>query len=66
MSDFTIMIRGRDGVILDAEIDESLRLVRRLALDEEKLKELLVLTSVCGGIVEAEILKRQLKQGGAA
>lgn len=57
MSDYSITIRGRDGIIFDAEIDETLRLVRRLALDDSKLKELLVLTSVCGGSVEGELMK---------
>lgn len=68
MSDYSITIRGRDGIIFDAEIDETLRLVRRLALDDSKLKELLVLTSVCGGSVEGELMKAhaQVRQGSDA
>lgn len=59
MSDHTIIVRGPHGVIMDAEIDVTLRFVRRLAIDDAKLKELLVLTSVCGGTVEAELMKQQ-------
>lgn len=64
MSDYTIIIRGPEGVILDAEIESTLRSVRRLALDDDKLKELLVLTSVCGGVVEAEceLARRKIQQ----
>lgn len=58
MSDFSVIIRGPHGVILDAEIDASLRHVRRLSLDDEALKELLIVTSVIGGTVEAELMMR--------
>ncbi|MCG3206291.1 MAG: hypothetical protein KCHDKBKB_03025 [Elusimicrobia bacterium] len=65
MSDFTITIQGRDGVVLDAVIDETLRFVRRLAVDDERLKELLVITSVCAGVVEGELMKLQAKTDAA-
>lgn len=58
MSDFSVIIKGPGGIILDAEIDEGLRVVRRLALDMDALKELLVVTSVIGGAVEGELYKQ--------
>jgi hypothetical protein len=65
MNDYTIIIQGPDGIILDAEIDASLRKVRRLSLDDAALRALLILTSVAGGAVEAEIvMQRQNAEAG--
>lgn len=68
MSDFAITIRGESGVILDAVIDEPMRVVLSLALDDARLKELLVLMSVCAGFVEAECVKAHhaVNAGGGA
>jgi hypothetical protein len=57
MSDYSVIIKGPSGVILHAEIDANLRKVRALALDDATLKALLIVTSVVGGAVEAEIYK---------
>jgi hypothetical protein len=54
---FHVTITGHSGVILHAEIDANLRKVRSLALDDATLKSLLIVTSVIGGTVEAEIYK---------
>lgn len=66
MKAFTITIRGPGGIVLDAEIDETLRVVRRLALDDEELKALLVVTSVMAGTVEAELLRAGRRESGPA
>ena len=63
MSDFTIIIKGPNGIILDAEIDASLRHVRRLSLDDAALKALLIVTSVMAGTVEGELIKDHQRQG---
>lgn len=57
MSDYTIIIKGPGGVILDAEIDASLRHVRGLSIDDGQLKPLLVVTSVMAGMIEGELIK---------
>lgn len=57
MSDYTMIIKGPGGVILDAEIDASLRHVRRLAIDDARLKPLLIVTSVMAGMIEGELIK---------
>lgn len=57
MSDFFVTIRGPEGLVLDAEIDASMRTVRRLALEDAMLERLLIVSSVVGGAVEAELIR---------
>lgn len=57
MSDYTMIIKGPGGVILDAEIAASLRHVRKLAIDDAQLKPLLIVTSVMAGMIEGELIK---------
>jgi hypothetical protein len=66
--DYTVTIHGPQGVVLDAQIGLSGRQFTRLALDDEALQELLVVTSVCAGTVEGELhaLQRKLSRGECA
>lgn len=63
--EYSVVITGPQGVVLDAAVGLSGRTLARLALDDEALKELLIVTSVCAGTVEAEIhaQHRRLSQG---
>lgn len=63
--DYTVTIHGPQGVVLDATIGLSGRSFARLALDDEALPELLVVSSVVAGAVEGELhlLQRRLSRG---
>lgn len=60
---FNVVITGPDGVAMAAIIDiEKRDSLVSLALDDGRLQELLVVTSICAGTVEGELLKQQ--EGG--
>jgi hypothetical protein len=52
-----VTITGPAGVCLDLVMDAELRLVRLFAIDDARLRELLIVTSVAAGQVEAENYK---------
>jgi hypothetical protein len=66
MGDYTVAISGPQGVVFEAVIGLSGRKFARLAIDDEALQELLVVTSVCAGAIDAELLlaQKRLSQGG--
>jgi hypothetical protein len=62
--DYTVAISGPRGVVFDAVVGLSGRNFARLAIDDEALQELLVVTSVCAGAIDAELIKqKRLSQG---
>lgn len=63
--EYQVVITGPQGVVLDAAVGLSGRTLARLALDDEALRELLIVTSVCAGTVEGEIhaQQRRLSRG---
>lgn len=66
MGDYTVAISGPQGVVFEAVVGLSGRKFARLAIDDEALQELLVVTSVCAGAIDAELLlaQKRLSQGG--
>lgn len=69
MGDYTVAISGPGGVVFEALVGLSGRKFARLAIDDEALQELLVVTSVCAGAIDAELItQKRLSQGvpGAA
>lgn len=63
--DYTVTISGPRGVVFDAVVGLSGRNFARLAIDDEALQELLVVTSVCAGAIDAELItQKRLSQGG--
>lgn len=66
--EYQVVITGPQGVVLDAAVGLSGRTLARLALDDEALRELLIVTSVCAGTVEGEIHahQRRLSRGVCA
>ena len=66
MGDYTVAISGPQGVVFEAVVGLSGRKFARLAIDDEALRELLVVTSVCAGAIDAELLlaQKRLSQGG--
>ncbi len=66
MGDYTVAISGPRGVVFEALVGLSGRKFERLAIDDEALQELLVVTSVCAGAIDAELLlaQKRLSQGG--
>lgn len=64
MGDYTVAISGPRGVIFEAVVGLSGRKFVRLAIDDEALQELLVVTSVCAGAIDAELItQKRLSQG---
>ena len=62
--DYTMTISGPRGVVFDAVVGLSGRTFARLAIDDEALQELLVVTSVCAGAIDAELIAQtRLSQG---
>lgn len=63
--EYQVVITGPQGVVLDAAVGLSGRTLARLALDDEALQELLIVTSVCGGAIQGELetQHRRLSQG---
>ncbi len=58
--EYSIIITGPAGVALTAVIDLANRdRPASLAMDDERLPELLTLTAICGGCVEGEMVKRK-------
>jgi hypothetical protein len=53
------VITGPQGVVLDFGMEIEARTPERVALDDEFLKELLVINSVIGGWIEAMLHKKQ-------
>ena len=53
--EYSIVITGPKGLILEGAIDLRAREHTRLALDDAHLSELLIVTSIVGGAVEAEL-----------
>jgi hypothetical protein len=66
--EYQVVITGPQGVVLDAAVGLSGRTLARLALDDEALPELLIVTSVCAGTVEGEIhaAQRRFSRGECA
>lgn len=57
---YSVIITGPAGVVMSAVIDlEKSDVPRALAIDDEHLHELLVVTAMCGGAVEGELMKRE-------
>lgn len=54
---YALVCIGPDGVVLSLDIDLSKREPTSCLVDDERLQELLVVTSVAGGVVEHELHK---------
>lgn len=64
MGDYTVAISGPQGVVFEALVGLSGRKFARLAIDDEALQELLVVTSVCAGAIDAELItQKRLSRG---
>lgn len=63
---YTMTITGPQGVILSMQVDMEARGGFDLSLDDEALRELLVLNSMPQAIIEHELHERQKREGGAA
>ena len=66
---YTLIITGPTGLVMKLEMDMAVRTNFEALIDDELLQELLVITSVAGGLVEAEMhrVQRAAKNGlGAA
>ncbi len=63
--DYTVAISGPSGVVFEAVVGLSGRDFARLAIDDQVLQELLVVTSVCAGAIDAELMleRKRLSQG---
>ncbi len=59
--EYTLLITGPAGVALTATLDLSSDRHRpaTLAVDPEVLQELLVVTAICGGAIESELIKER-------
>lgn len=61
---YTVTITGPQGVILSMQVDMEHRDRFSLALDDEALRELLVLNSIPQGIIEHELHERRKAEEG--
>ena len=56
---YTLIITGPTGLVMKLEMDMAVRTRFEALIDDELLQELLVITSVAGGLVEAEMHRVQ-------
>lgn len=60
--EYSLLIIGPTGAVMSAVIDLEKRDVPvSLAVDDERLEEALVVTSMCAGFAEGELIKRKEK-----
>ena len=63
---YTLLCTGPNGVILNLTVDLARRTSFDCLLDDERLQELLVVTSVAAAVIDAELMKMDAKEGAHA
>lgn len=61
--DYTVTISGPSGVAFEGVVGLSGRDFARLSIDDQVLQELLVVTSVCAGVIEAVCTAEHARAG---
>jgi hypothetical protein len=64
-SDYRVTIMGPDGLALAMTMDARLRLVRSLVIEDARLREMLIVSSVVAGQVEGVCLRMLGPNGGS-
>jgi len=64
-SDYRVTIMGPDGLALAMTMDAELRVVRAFAIDDDRLREMLIVSSVVAGQVEGVCLRLLGPDGGS-
>lgn len=60
---YSLIITGPTGAVMSAVIDLEKRDVPvSLAVDDERLEEALIITSMCAGCAEGELIKRKERE----
>jgi hypothetical protein len=64
-SDYRVTIMGPDGLALAMTMDARLRLVRSLVIEDSRLQEMLIVSSVVAGQVEGVCMRLLRPDGGS-
>lgn len=60
---YTLLVAGPSGVILNLTMGMEQRDAMECHIDDDRLQELLVVSSVAAGVIEAQLHELQLKKG---